>query len=530
MSSASDYVTVNGPQAPSYNAPLVGQQIGQNLANLPDAYMKGRENQRTIALQNAFPDGIPTRADGTPDTSAIMSKMAKIGGGQYIQGITPFLINADVGRSISGNLSNIDSGVNGTGPTSSSPSASGPGNVMPSQPQTKPQDQPTVMKIVAAQGIPNDQVGVVSDAISRQLGVGPSDPINPADPQIRNVLGPALQRFKTAGQVQPQAPQAPQLQQPQQAAPPQQPAQRPALDPEQPSDEEKRLAFGAARARQIATAAGVAGNQAAATAAENQAKSYDERRQQLSDARLKGAQTEYEHELSRGDPTQEQKNARDPAVSQMKLTEAQQKNDVERFGKQYETIGKIGEQADETLPQLDLAKRLVNDPSFSSGSLAPGSDMMKRVSAAIGLDPNSATPDQLFDKIRAGSILNQIKGMAGTGPVRVAEMKFIDQMIAGRENTPATLRTLLEIESRLYNRAQAVRDMAHSYNNGHLDTGFDKKVAEYKNNTPMFTKEELKDPRLIAPPVFNSPAELAKAGLKHGDPFKTADGRIKYVP
>ena len=34
------------------------------------------------------------------------------------------------------------------------------------------------MKIVAAQGFPNDQLGAVSEAIALQLGVGPSDPID----------------------------------------------------------------------------------------------------------------------------------------------------------------------------------------------------------------------------------------------------------------------------------------------------------------------------------------------------------------
>ena len=61
--------------------------------------------------------------------------------------------------------------------------------------------QPTVMTILAAQNIPNDQLEAAAASVSRQLGVGPNDPIDTKDAQVRNVLGPAIQRIKGVGQV-----------------------------------------------------------------------------------------------------------------------------------------------------------------------------------------------------------------------------------------------------------------------------------------------------------------------------------------
>jgi hypothetical protein len=60
---ASDYMVGNAPQGASYAAPLAGFAFGQAIAGLPDAYMHGRENARTMALQDAFKDGVPLNPD-----------------------------------------------------------------------------------------------------------------------------------------------------------------------------------------------------------------------------------------------------------------------------------------------------------------------------------------------------------------------------------------------------------------------------------------------------------------------------------
>src|SRR6185437_15639798 len=93
------------------------------------------------------------------------------------------------------------------------------GGGIPSQPQGQPQSQPasrgpsgpapqqpTIMSILQGNGIPNDQWEAAGASLSRQLGVGLTDPINTSDPQVKNVLIPALARLRGIGQVQPPQP------------------------------------------------------------------------------------------------------------------------------------------------------------------------------------------------------------------------------------------------------------------------------------------------------------------------------------
>jgi hypothetical protein len=97
----------------------------------------------------------------------------------------------------------------------------------------------TLGQILTAQGIPNDQIGAASASLARQIGLNdPNAPFNPRDPQVLNVLVPALQQLKRMGvgqvvqngampQQAPQTAQAmPQQPQPGQAVPqqPQAPA------------------------------------------------------------------------------------------------------------------------------------------------------------------------------------------------------------------------------------------------------------------------------------------------------------------
>ena len=62
---------IRGPTAPSYSAPLVGGQIGAQIAGLPAAYQQGRQFGLAEQLRSAFPDGLPQRPDGSIDAMAI---------------------------------------------------------------------------------------------------------------------------------------------------------------------------------------------------------------------------------------------------------------------------------------------------------------------------------------------------------------------------------------------------------------------------------------------------------------------------
>jgi hypothetical protein len=207
---------------------------------------------------------------------------------------------------------------------------------------------------------------------------------------------------------------------------------------------------------------------------------------------------------------------------------------VEEATKRYSQIEKSGTQAEELEPQVRMARSLVNSPGFNSGIGRPFTDTLSQIGSAMFGDPNMATPGQFFDKLRAGSILNEIRslGGSGAGPVRVAEMKFIDTLYAGRDMQPASIRAVVEVENRLTQRAKAVYQMAQDYVQKHkvLDEGFNREVSNYKAKHALFSAAELAHPDLMAMPVFNSAAEMQASKMPKGTKFRTPDGQVGAIP
>jgi hypothetical protein len=80
MAGAADFMVGNAPGGANFAAPLLGFGIGDRLADLPNRYFQGTQQARTLALQNAFPNGLPT-TDGTPngpvDVNAVMQTLTK---------------------------------------------------------------------------------------------------------------------------------------------------------------------------------------------------------------------------------------------------------------------------------------------------------------------------------------------------------------------------------------------------------------------------------------------------------------------
>jgi hypothetical protein len=221
--------------------------------------------------------------------------------------------------------------------------------------------------------------------------------------------------------------------------------------------------------------------------------------------------------------------AHSPSVAAFNLQQEQQKDDVARYGKKYDAVTQLGEQAAAEHQQLTLAKSILNDPNFVSG--AGNAQMLgyKKLNAQFGGDPNASMPNEAFNGAIKSQILDTIKSLKGTGQIRVTEIDLIKQAVASADHSVAGNRTLVEIADRLNQRAMQVDELARGYNNGHLDAGFDTAARKIQEQ-PVLTPEELKDPRLIAPAQFKSPQDMVNAGLPSGTPFKTPDGRIGYAP
>lgn len=202
------------------------------LSKIFDSYYRGRDEYAKNDLRDAFKGGVPTLPDGSIDYATMQRTLYQKGAldqGNALSGISArageleALRGADgqsqptVGPSTSRNTVTPDPGKR-----MDTAQASGGGSA-----PAAPQGQATVMTVLAAQGIPNSELGRASESVARQLGVDPTAPLNLQDPQVRNVLAPAIAQIKrmNLGQVQPGGPPqaAPQAGQPMpqpQGAPP----------------------------------------------------------------------------------------------------------------------------------------------------------------------------------------------------------------------------------------------------------------------------------------------------------------------
>lgn len=185
-------------------------------------------------LRRAFRDGVPTDENGQPDFAAMAKTLFQKGG--LNEGVAASNLDIQRQQLAAGQRDRALYASGGqpqqppiVSPPSVNRGASAPvapslgrGGAAPQQAGQPSGGQATLGQILTAQGIPNDQIGAASASLARQLGLDdPNAPINTQDPQVRNVLVPAIQQMKRMGigQVVQQQPQTAQ------AAPPQAPQQ-----------------------------------------------------------------------------------------------------------------------------------------------------------------------------------------------------------------------------------------------------------------------------------------------------------------
>jgi hypothetical protein len=528
-----DTPAVAAPSAANYAAPLVDF----SKINPVDDYFKGRQEVREDQKATAFRNGIPRDSNGDPDFNKITDTAARTGGIDYALPLLKLQADRQIGQQAS-------AAINGSAPPQGAqPSMSRPSGSGPVQPPAAPAAaaQPTVMTILSAQGIPNDQLDAAAASVSRQLGVGPTDPIDTQDPQVRNVLGPAIQRIKGVGQVVaqngPQPPAAPAATQ--SAASPTPLAAPAGASPEgdSPAGWTKADADSAsAKAdRLFAYSAAVAGvNPKVADAAKAAAEANEARAKQIRDY-ISGEDTS----------TPDQKNYQSDKLPGESMADYQAraaggvelaKADSTAYSKKYEGIQKAAQEASIEQPKIQLMKTFSNDPNFYSGPLEPTNRGFKQFAATIGADPNKALPQEGFNKVASDMLTSQIRalGASGAGPVRIAEVKNMQKSIANLGITPVTNRLLVEITDRAYNDTQAIADLTRKYEAnpknlpGKKNVGLDQAIHDYYQSHPLFTKEEISDPRLIAPPEFKDSRLAFNAKLPKGQPVKI-DGKLKWV-
>lgn len=562
----------NAPSPASYAAPLLNFAP---LAEIPGAYFQGAEQRRAYDAARAFPNGLPKTPDGRLDVNGIVDTSARLGGVQGVQGLLPFLIQQESGQQNQSAITGAGQFVNGgTQGGAQPPQVTTPAPATPTpRPMISPTGIPTaapnattapsgdggansVVGLADKYGLPTDSAatGTLIGNVAQAAGVDPNDPITdpaklarvdklissyaqrngirsplPAPPPT-NVAGTGAAPTPQGG-VQPAVADAP-------ITPTPVPTTTIAPDNAGGTTANLPPGFDEATATRLDQAANYLRGMAAsrgkfdpegAKGLLSQADAYTARSKDIRDTIAKTAL-----------PTDVQKNYlsdRKPGESladyqaRVKGGEAYAADEATRFGKRYEAINKAGMESSVELPQLQLAKAVMSDPNFYSGPAEGLNLAYKRLLSTI--DPsqaNTAEPQEAFRKVISNSILSQVRSLAGTGQVRVAEIRIMEKAAANQENTPAANRLLVEIASRLHQHNVDLATLAQNYNGGRLDPQFDAKVQQWTKDHPLFTGAELKDPRLIAPPIYKDPAALQAAKLPPNTPFQTPDGRTKYTP
>lgn len=563
------------------------------LGTLWDSLYKSRDEAAKNDLRTAFPNGIPKDANGNDDWGAVANTFFQKGG--FEQGVAASNLGVSrdqlkLGQEVSAKMGNAEGG--GTQPQPQqrpivSPSSNrnvvatepplnrgGLNNMGNSGAPTPQQGGSTITQIVAAQGIPNDQLQAASASIARQLGVDdPNSPIDINDPKVRNVLVPAIQQLKRAGIGQvvqggpPQGAPPPQggpqpqgAPQGQPGAPPPQQAPNP-IPPQVPQNapnpQQNQGTFGAPSAiatrgaiptgtdpeiqKQIATYTAIASNPA-----------YPKPVQEAALARLKALQEQNqptgpikEYDLAR---RQGYQGTFQDFLAENEAKKTGATEEAKLNATKYQTIVDNGTKAQQEIPQLRMLQEQMNDPNFFSGAGEKYVLLAKRLKAAVGMDPDAAVPQEILRKVTASNVLSSLGALKGLGQIRVAEINMAREAAASPDNSVPANKLLTEISIRTHQRNADIADMAQAYKekNGTLDAGFDKLVTKYGKEHPLFNDAEIKDWGLSigraskgeqtagASQKFSSPADVhaavAAGKLKKGDSFKDANGVTRYVP
>lgn len=526
-----DYVSMpSAPAAPSYAAPLVNFSP---LGDLAKDYYSGQQQQRQLAIQNAFKEGFPTDDQGQPDYKAAANKLFQLGG--YDQGMN--LLKIGYGQQAIQGIGDTERGLqqdqSGGGvstATAAAPAASATAPIAPVSPQgstnlTGP-DRDTIAG--PPQNIPPNMS--TADAVANVQRTGAVQPGGPQGPGPQ--VAANLQPQPVPPNQDPNAPIVPRAVAtvPASQAPPIRTAQAGAAGPgaelalrnipaafrNNPLGWANRLDTAAGKIENAITGGGIMGVDLKAK--QEEVKSL---RKQAQDIRNALAPTEAERDVIQNVPAR--KIQEETAQKRAEATYT----GIGQAARLYETGG--------GRTYNDMAKSLLNQPAMYTGFGNGVISDANKLRAVIGGDPRAAQYQEALAKLTAADVqntINETKAEASQGSPTSAAGRIFGQQVElamktaySQENTLAGNRYLAEMKSRMGEYQVHLRDMAADYYSQHktLDEGFDRIVKADLEKHPLFTKQEMQNPSLIGAPTspYTDKGRLSawaqQMGLKAGD-------------
>jgi hypothetical protein len=504
------------------------------------------------------PANLPIK-DGQLDVNAIIARGAQIGGLPFVQGMIPFLndlmISKQVGSYLGGTDQRAGGGAVSPGYPSQPPNVGGPAAVTarPQVASANAYDGPLINKVVmehfGENGPQIDQSDI--EKLASRLNIDPNRPLNPRQvKQVQNYLGP-LRDETTQSTVENSAAEvngnaAKRL--------PGNDAGGSPAPTESPSSFQER--FKPSGERGLAPGISVQEAQRLEDTGNNQLKASVAAGQMSKPTLANNLKALGESNIARAKQmreqlgeaykfTPEQKKDRDPVVQARELQRQVQEGDIKVSEKTYPGLQMLGQTGKMGNDKIDRMRVQMSDPNFFSGAGSQIVERFKQWSVSLGGNPNAANSIEELHKTVSQMLTDDIKAMgaSGAGPVRVAEVQNMQKGIASLKQSPATVRYLLEELYRTHNDNMEIARLAQQYKSnprgpGYLDANWDKIRDQYYQQNPLFSKEELADPRLVAPPFLpraiaadpvRAKAWEKQQGLKSGDPIRTEDGKIRWV-
>jgi len=459
-----------------------------------DAYNSGRDQKAKNDLRDAFKGGVPLTADGQPDFSAMAKILYQKGGlseGTAAAQLGITQQNQQFGQQQSSNIGSVERGA--PPPQSaivSPPSSNRSASTVVAPPlnrggqEQQGQAGGTLMQVLSAQGIPNNQLGAASASIGRQLGVDPSAPINLQDPQVRNVLVPAIQQLKRMGigQVQQGQPQ-PQAQMAQGQPAPVTDAATTTAAPQTPSRNDQLIAY----------YSGIMSDPRSPKQNVDLAKTRLEAIQRNNE--FTGPQKEYAQAVTQGYKGTFQDFASEQEAGKAGATE-RAKADV----KEQQSYIDAGKTASNRLSTLNTLSNIISsDKNVTLGFGADTALKAKMALEQLGINVGDLSGSQAIQKLNATLAAESTKTMGGSRPTQFEFKTFLGNnpgLLLDKSGNERMIGIFSQLAKREVDLGRLARKNQDNWQN------WDNVVENYDKSHPMVdpvTKKPITTDSIVAP-------------------------------
>lgn len=168
------------------------------------------------------------------------------------------------------------------------------------------------------------------------------------------------------------------------------------------------------------------------------------------------------------------------------------------YEKEYDSIQDMATRSQNQVPMIQKMKALAQDPRFYSGSGDEKVLDFKKLLHAVGVAPGTTPPNEVFNKIVAGTTIGELSQFDKHGRVLATEFDQLKRSLANSNVTQPAIMDLLDMSEKLHNKAVKVGEEASNYTSktehGGLDRGWDKHLREWNKKNQVPSKEDVEKP------------------------------------